>query len=118
MKGLRVGAEEVKLGIRASGSCEMVFQDCAVPKANRLGPSGEGFKIALKTLDAGRIGIAAQGTGIAQGSLEAATEYAKNRTQFGQPIGNYQAIQWKLADMAVGVEAARLLTQRAAWLKD
>lgn len=118
LKGFTIGAEEDKLGIRASGSCEMVFQDCAVPKANRLGPSGEGFKIALKTLDAGRIGIAAQGTGIAQGSLEAAVEYAKNRQQFGQKIGNFQAIQWKIADMAVGVEAARLLTRRAAWLKD
>ena len=117
-KGFEVGAEEDKLGIRASGSCEMVFQDCAVPKENRLGPSGEGFKIALKTLDAGRIGIAAQGTGIAQGALDAAVEYAKNRQQFGKTIGSFQAIQWKLADMAVGVEAARLLTRRAAWLKD
>jgi butyryl-CoA dehydrogenase len=117
-KGFVVGEEEDKLGIRASGSCEMVFQDCEVPMGNRLGPSGEGFKIALKTLDAGRIGIAAQGTGIAQGALDAATEYAKNRTQFGQAIGSFQAIQWKLADMAVGIEAARLLTVRAAWLKD
>jgi butyryl-CoA dehydrogenase len=118
MKGFDVGSEEDKLGIRASGSCEMVFHDCVVPKANRLGPSGEGFKIALKTLDAGRIGIAAQAAGIAQGSLDAACDYAKNRVQFGQKIGNFQAIQWKLADMAVGIEAARLLTQRAAWLKD
>ncbi len=118
LKGFEVGSEEDKLGIRASGSCEMVFSDCAVPAGNRLGPSGEGFKIALKTLDAGRIGIAAQGTGIAQGALDAAVEYAKNRTQFGRPIGDFQAIQWKLSDMAVGVEAARLLTIRAAWLKD
>jgi alkylation response protein AidB-like acyl-CoA dehydrogenase len=118
LKGFHVGAEEDKLGIRASGSCEMVFQDCAVPAENRLGPSGEGFKIALKTLDAGRIGIAAQAVGIAQGCLDAALEYAKNRAQFGQKIGSFQAIQWKLADMAVGIEAARLLMLRAAWLKD
>jgi butyryl-CoA dehydrogenase len=118
LKGFTVGSEEDKLGIRASGSCEMVFQDCEVPKENRLGPSGEGFKIALKTLDAGRIGIAAQGTGIAQGALDASVEYAKNRHQFGKAIGSFQAIQWKLADMAVGVEAARHLTHRAAWLKD
>jgi len=117
-KGFEVGAEEDKLGIRASGSCEMVFQDCEVPKENRLGPSGDGFKIALKTLDAGRIGIAAQAVGIAQGSLDLAVEYAKARQQFGRPLGSFQAIQWRLADMAVGIEAARHLMHRAAWLKD
>ena len=117
-KGFQVGAEEDKVGIRASGSCEMVFQDCAVPAENLIGKSGEGFKVALKTLDAGRIGIAAQSVGIAQGCLDASVEYAKNRQQFGQKIGSFQAIQWKLADMAVGIEAARTLMNRAAWLKD
>jgi alkylation response protein AidB-like acyl-CoA dehydrogenase len=117
-KGFDVGAQEDKLGIRASGSCEMVFQDCQVPKENLLGPSGGGFKVALKTLDAGRIGIAAQSVGIAQGSLDIAVEYAKARKQFGRSIGSFQAIQWKVADIAVGIEAARHLMNRAAWLKD
>jgi alkylation response protein AidB-like acyl-CoA dehydrogenase len=117
-KGFEVGSEEDKLGIRASGSCEMVFQDCEVPKENLLGPSGEGFKVALKTLDAGRIGIAAQAVGIAQGSLDIAVEYAKARQQFGKPLASFQAIQWKVADMATGIEAARHLMHRAAWMKD
>lgn len=116
--GYKVAKEEHKLGIRASSTAELVFDDCRIPKENLLGKAGEGFKIALATLDGGRIGIAAQAVGIAQGALSAATAYAKERVQFGQPIASFQAIQWKLADMATEIDAARLLVQRAAWLKD
>ena len=117
-KGYKVAKEEHKLGIRASSTAELVFDDCRIPKENLLGKIGEGFKIALQTLDGGRIGIAAQAVGIARGALEHAVAYAKERVQFGQSISTFQAIQWKLADMATEIDAARLLVWRAAWLKD
>ncbi|MBI5442565.1 MAG: acyl-CoA dehydrogenase [Deltaproteobacteria bacterium] len=117
-KGYKVAKEEHKLGIRASSTAELVFDDCRVPQENLLGKPGEGFKIALQTLDGGRIGIAAQAVGIARGALESAAAYAKERVQFGQPISSFQAIQWKLADMATEIDAARLLVWRAAWMKD
>lgn len=113
--GFRVGGHEKKLGIRASSTCELVFEDCIVPKENLLGNEGEGFKIAMTTLDGGRNGIAAQATGIAQGAFEAALKYSQTREQFGQPIFNFQAISFMLADMATQIEAARLLTYQAAW---
>jgi alkylation response protein AidB-like acyl-CoA dehydrogenase len=116
--GYKVAKEEHKLGIRASSTAELVFDECRIPKENLLGKVGEGFKIALATLDGGRIGIAAQALGIAQGALKAAVEYSKERVQFGKSISNFQAIQWKLADMATEIDAARLLVYRAAWLKD
>ena len=116
--GFVVGQEEDKLGICASSTVELIFKNCEVPKANLIGKEGEGFKIAMQTLDGGRIGIGAQAVGIAQGALEAAITYAKERAQFGKPISANQGIQWILADMAVQVEAARLLTRRAASLKD
>jgi butyryl-CoA dehydrogenase len=116
--GYRVAKEEHKLGIRASSTAELVFDDCRISKENLLGKPGEGFKIALQTLDGGRIGIAAQAVGIARGALEHALDYSKERVQFGEPISSFQAIQWKLADMATEIDAARLLTWRAAWMKD
>ncbi len=116
--GYKVAKEEHKLGIRASSTAELVFEDCRIPKDNLLGAPGDGFKIAMATLDGGRIGIAAQAVGIARAALEHAVQYAQERSQFGQPIANFQAIQWKLADMATEVDAARLLTWRAAWKKD
>jgi len=115
--GFRVGGHEKKLGIRASSTCELVFEDCKVPKENLLGNEGDGFKIAMSTLDGGRNGIAAQAVGIGQGAFEAALNYAKGREQFGQPIFNFQAISFMLADMATKLEAARLLTYQAAWLE-
>ena len=116
--GFSTGKEESKMGIRATNTCELIFQDCRVPVANRLGDEGQGFKIALSALDAGRIGIGAQAVGIAQAAYEAALEYAKTRVQFGQPIAQLQAIQWMLADMATRIEAARLLVYKAALAKD
>jgi len=116
--GFSTGKEENKMGIRATNTCELIFQDCRVPAANRLGDEGQGFKIALSALDAGRIGIGAQAVGIAQAAYEAALEYAKTRVQFGQPIAQLQAIQWMLADMATRIEAARLLVYKAALAKD
>ena len=116
--GFRLGKDEVKLGITCSGSVEMVFEDCRVPAENRLGEEGEGFKIAMNTLDGGRIGIAAQAVGIARAALEEATRYSRQRRAFGRSISEFQAIQFMLADMATEVDAARLLTHRAAWLKD
>lgn len=113
--GFSVGKKEKKLGIRSSPTTEIIFEDCRVPKENLLGKEGEGFKIAMMTLDGGRNGIAAQAVGIAQGALEAATEYAKDRKQFGKPIALQQGIGFKLADMATAVEASRLLTYQAAW---
>ena len=112
--GFQVGQTEDKLGICASSTTEIIFKDCVVPAANMMGKEGEGFKIAMQTLDGGRIGIAAQALGIAQGALEAAISYAKERVQFGKPISANQGIQWMLADMAVQVDAARLLVYRAA----
>jgi butyryl-CoA dehydrogenase len=116
--GFSVGKEENKLGIRASNTSELVFEDCRVPVANRLGEEGEGFKIAMSNLDAGRISVAAQALGIAEAAYEAALEYAKVRQQFGQPIAKFQGIQWMLADMATRIEASRLLVYNAALAKD
>ncbi|KJS16968.1 MAG: acyl-CoA dehydrogenase, partial [Peptococcaceae bacterium BRH_c4b] len=116
--GFTFGKKEHKLGIRASATYELVFENCRIPKENLLGQEGMGFKLIMTTLDGGRIGIAAQAVGIAQGAYEAAINYSKIREQFGQPISANQGIQWMLADMATKIEAARLLTYRAAWLKD
>jgi butyryl-CoA dehydrogenase len=115
--GFSVGKKEKKLGIRSSPTTEIIFEDCKVPVENRLGDEGEGFKIAMMTLDGGRNGIAAQAVGIAQGALDAAVDYAKERHQFGKPIAAQQGISFKLADMATNIEAARLLTYQAAWLE-
>ncbi len=115
--GFSVGKKENKLGIRSSPTTEIIFEDCKVPVENVLGKVGEGFKIAMMTLDGGRNGIAAQAVGIAQGALDAAVNYAKDRVQFGRPIADQQGIGFKLADMATSVEAARLLTYQAAWLE-
>ncbi|MED3688656.1 acyl-CoA dehydrogenase [Peribacillus butanolivorans] len=115
--GFSVGKKEKKLGIRSSPTTEIIFDECRVPKGNLLGKEGEGFKIAMMTLDGGRNGIAAQAVGIAQGALDAAVDYAKERVQFGKPISAQQGIGFKLADMATGVEASRLLTYQAAWLE-
>jgi len=115
--GFSVGKKEKKLGIRSSPTTEIIFDECRVPKENLLGKEGEGFKIAMMTLDGGRNGIAAQAVGIAQGALDAAVGYAKERVQFGKPISAQQGIGFKLADMATGVEASRLLTYQAAWLE-
>jgi butyryl-CoA dehydrogenase len=116
--GFKVGKEEKKLGINATACSELVFTDCAVPSANRIGNEGEGYKVALSTLDGGRIGIAAQATGIAQGAFEAALAYSKERLAFGHPIAQFQAIQFMLADMATELDAARLLIRKAAWKQD
>ena len=116
--GFKPGKKENKLGLRASDTSEVLFSDCRVPSENLLGAEGEGFIGSLKILDGGRISIAALALGMAQGALEAATKYAKQRKQFGQPISEFQAIQFKLADMATQVEAARLLVYQAAWLAD
>jgi butyryl-CoA dehydrogenase len=113
--GFSFGKKEKKLGIRSSPTLEIIFEDCRVPAENLLGKEGEGFKIAMMTLDGGRNGIAAQAVGIAQGALDASVNYAKERKQFGKPIGANQGIGFKLADMATKVEAARLLTYQAAW---
>lgn len=113
--GFSIGKKERKLGIRSSPTTEIIFEDCKVPKENVLGQPGEGFKIAMMTLDGGRNGIAAQAVGIAQGALDAAIDYAKTREQFGKPIAAQQGISFKLADMATSIEAARLLTYQAAW---
>jgi len=116
--GFSVGKKERKLGIRSSDTVTINFEDCKVPAQNRLSEEGDGFRIAMKTLDGGRIGIAAQALGIAQGSLEAAINYSKERVQFGKPISQFQAIQFKLADMETKTTASRLLIHRAAWKKD
>jgi butyryl-CoA dehydrogenase len=115
--GFSFGKKEKKLGIRSSPTCELIFENCRVPKENLLGQEGEGFKIAMMTLDGGRNGIAAQAVGIAQGALDAAVAYAKEREQFGKPIAHNQGISFKLADMATEVEAARLLTYQAAYFE-
>jgi alkylation response protein AidB-like acyl-CoA dehydrogenase len=116
--GFKVGRVEDKLGILASGTAELVFEDARVPADALLGSEGEGFKQMLTTLDGGRMGIASQAIGIGRAVLEEAVEYAKTREQFGKPITSFQAIQWKLADMATELDAAELLTLRAAWLED
>ncbi|HDR46800.1 MAG TPA: acyl-CoA dehydrogenase, partial [Geoalkalibacter subterraneus] len=113
--GFSFGKKERKMGIRSSPTMELVFDNCRIPATNLLGEEGQGFKIAMKTLDGGRIGIAAQALGIAQGAFEAATNYAKERKQFDQTITNFQGVLFKLADMATEIEAARLLVYQAAW---
>ncbi len=118
MDGFEIGKTEDKLGIRGAPCCPLFFENVHVPVENRLGPEGEGFKIAMKTLDGGRLGIASQALGIARAAFEASLSYAKERHQFGKPIGANQAIQWKLADMATRIDASRLLIHRAAGLKD
>jgi len=118
MPGFAVGKEEKKLGIHATACTELSFSDCEVSAGNRIGAEGEGYKVALSTLDGGRIGIAAQATGIAQGAFEAALSYAQQRQAFGHPIADFQAIQFMLADMATEIDAARLLLRRAAWKQD
>jgi len=116
--GFAVGKKEDKLGIRASSTCELILDNCRVPKANVVGEVGQGYKIAIETLNQGRIGIGAQMTGLAEGALHHALAYAKHRKQFGKPIGEFQAVQLELAEMAVEVEAARLMVYNAARLKD
>jgi len=116
--GFRPGKKENKLGLRASDTAEVIFEDCRVPLENRLGERGSGFVDSLRVLDRGRISIAALGLGMAQGAYEASLHYARQRHQFGKPIAEFQAIQWKLADMATEIDAARLLTLRAAQLAD
>ncbi len=118
MAGFTAGKKERKLGIRSSDTVSLAFQDVRVPLGNRIGEEGSGFKFAMKTLDGGRIGIASQAVGIAQASLDAAVKYAKERKAFDQPIAHLQAIQFKLADMATEIDAARLLTLQAAVVKD
>ena len=118
MPGFRGGKKEDKLGMRASETAELVFEDCRVPAANVLGEVGEGFIQAMKILDGGRISIAALSLGIARGAYDAARNYAKQREQFGQPIAHFQGIGFKLADMAVGIEAARNLVHKACWAKE
>lgn len=116
--GLSIGRVEEKLGIKGSETVELIFERCRIPKENLLGQEGDGFKIAMNTLDMGRIGIAAQSVGIAQACLDEAVQYSVKRVQFGKPIAQFQAIQFMIADMAMEIEAARLLTYRAAYMKD
>jgi alkylation response protein AidB-like acyl-CoA dehydrogenase len=116
--GFKIGKEEKKLGINATACCELIFTDCEVPSTNRIGNEGEGYKVALSTLDGGRIGIAAQATGIAQGAFEAALTWSQQRMAFGHPISQFQAIQFMLADMSTEIDAARLLVRKAAWKQD
>lgn len=116
--GLQVGKSEHKLGIRASSTCELLLENCVVPAANVLGKVGEGYKVAIETLNEGRIGIGAQMVGVAEGALQAAIGYAKTRQQFGKPISSFQAMRFQLAEMATEIEAARLMVYNAARLKD
>ena len=115
--GFSVGKHEKKMGIRGSSTCDLIFEDCIVPKENLLGKEGKGFSIAMQTLDGGRIGIAAQGLGIAEGAMEEAIAYTKGRVQFGKPISKFQNTQFTFADMKMGIEAGRLLTYQAAVMK-
>lgn len=116
--GFKVGKKEDKLGIRASSTCELILEDCAVPDTNIIGEIGKGYKIAIETLNEGRIAIGGQMTGLAQGALDHAVAYSKQRKQFGQPISEFQGIQFTLAEMATDVEAARLLVYNAARLRE
>ncbi|AGL01366.1 acyl-CoA dehydrogenase [Desulfoscipio gibsoniae] len=116
--GFTFGKKEHKMGIRASSTYELVFENCRIPKENLLGEAGKGFKVALMTLDGGRIGIAAQALGIAQGAFDEAVKYSKIREQFNTPISSFQGLQWMMADMATRIDAARLLVYRAAYMKD
>ena len=116
--GFQVGKKEDKLGIRASSTCELVLENCEVPRENILGEVGKGYKVSIETLNEGRIGIGAQMIGLASGALESGIQYAKEREQFGQPIARFQAIQFQIAELATQLEAARLLVYNAARLKD
>jgi alkylation response protein AidB-like acyl-CoA dehydrogenase len=116
--GFSIGRMEEKMGLHASNTGELIFEDCRVPAENILGAEGEGDKLFLKTLDGGRIGIASMALGLAQAAYEAASAYAKERRQFDRPIGSFQGVAFKIADMAMNIDAARLMTYRAAWLKD
>jgi len=116
--GFSVGEREHKMGIKASSTTPLYFSDCRIPKDALLGKEGRGFMIAMQALEGGRVGVAAQALGIAQGALDASIAYAKERVQFGKPIATFQAIQWMIADMATEIDAARLLVYRAAWMKD
>jgi butyryl-CoA dehydrogenase len=116
--GFSVGKHENLMGIRATGNCELIFDDCMVPKENLLGEEGQGFKVVMHTLDVSRIDIGAQGVGISQGAIDAAAKYAKERVQFGKPIAEFEMIQDMLADMATKTDAARLMVYRAATMKD
>lgn len=116
--GFSIGKPELKLGIRGSATCELIMENCIVPKENLLGRVGQGFKIAMKTLDGGRVGIASQALGIAQGAMDETVKYTKERKQFGRSIAKFQNTQFQMADMQVRVDAARLLVRRAAYLKD
>jgi len=116
--GFQIGRDETKMGLKGSVTSELFFEDCHIPAENLLGKENEGFKQFLVTLDAGRIAISAMAVGLAQGAFEKATAYAKERVQFGQPIAQFQAVQWMIAEMATEIEAARLMVQRAAWLKE
>ena len=116
--GFSIGKKEDKLGIRASSTTELIFENCIVPKENLIGREGKGFGIAMKTLDGGRIGIAAQALGIAEGALDEAIKYMKERKQFGRPIAAFQGLQWMVAEMSTKIEAARFLVYKAAWLKE
>jgi alkylation response protein AidB-like acyl-CoA dehydrogenase len=116
--GFQVGKKEDKLGIRASSTCELIFDDCRVPAANVIGDVGKGYKIAIETLNEGRIGIGGQMLGLAQGALDHALAYAKQRKQFGKPIAEFQGVQFDLAETAVEVEAARLMVYNAARLRE
>ena len=116
--GFSIGKKEDKLGIRASSTTELLFENCVVPKENLIGREGKGFGIAMKTLDGGRIGIAAQALGIAEGALDEAIKYMKERKQFGRPIAAFQGLQWMVAEMSTKIEAARFLVYKAAWLKE
>jgi len=117
-QGFRAGTQEDKLGIRGSDTSELIFEDCRIPAQSLLGPRGTGFKIAMRVLDGGRIGIAAQSVGIAQACLDESVRYATQRRQFGKPIAGFQAIQWKIAEMGTRIDASRLLVYRAAYLRD
>ncbi len=117
MKGFTIGKKENKLGMRSSDTATLLFENVRVPSENLIGEPGAGFRQAMKVLDGGRVGIAALSVGIAQGALDASVKYARERQQFGKPIGEFQGIQWKVADMGAAISAARLLTQKAAWLK-
>ena len=116
--GFSIGKKEEKLGIRASSTTELIFENCVVPKENLIGREGKGFGIAMKTLDGGRIGIAAQALGIAEGAYEESIKYMKERKQFGRPIAAFQGLQWMVAEMSTKIEAARFLVYKAAWLKE
>jgi butyryl-CoA dehydrogenase/short/branched chain acyl-CoA dehydrogenase len=116
--GFQVGRKEDKLGIRASSTCELILDNCRVPKTNVMGEVGKGYKIAIETLNEGRIGIGAQMTGLAQGALDHALAYSKQRKQFSKPISQFQGVQFQLAEMATSVEASRLMTYNAARLRD